>query len=128
MKYRQLGRTGLKVSEIGYGSWGIGQSEWMGAEDELSVRALKAAQDQGINFFDTALAYGMGHSEQLIARTFGNSPDVIIASKVPPKNMIWRPNPELHWVRFFRRQRPTVSHLKFGKGHPSPKFSRRQRR
>jgi aryl-alcohol dehydrogenase-like predicted oxidoreductase len=93
MKYRQLGRTGLKVSEIGYGSWGIGQSEWMGAEDELSVRALKAAQDQGINFFDTALAYGMGHSEQLIARTFGNSPDVIIASKVPPKNMIWPAKP-----------------------------------
>ena len=89
MKYRQLGRTGLKVSEIGYGAWGIGQSEWMGADDEVSLKSLKAARDAGVNFFDTALAYGMGHSEQLLARAFGKSNDVIIASKVPPKNFIW---------------------------------------
>jgi aryl-alcohol dehydrogenase-like predicted oxidoreductase len=101
MKYRQLGRTGLKVSEIGYGGWGIGQSEWMGAEDELSVRALKAAHDQGVNFFDTALAYGMGHSEQLIARTFGNSTEVVIASKVPPKTLFGQPNPGPRWARSF---------------------------
>jgi aryl-alcohol dehydrogenase-like predicted oxidoreductase len=93
MKYRQLGKTGLEVSEIGYGAWGIGQSEWVGAEDELSLKALKAARDAGVNFFDTALAYGMGHSEQLIARAFGKSADVIIASKVPPKNFIWPAQP-----------------------------------
>ncbi|MGE5725105.1 MAG: aldo/keto reductase [Acidobacteriota bacterium] len=89
MKYRQLGRTGLKVSEIGYGAWGIGQSEWMGADDEVSLNSLKAARDAGVNFFDTALAYGMGHSEQLLGRAFGKSNEVIIASKVPPKNFIW---------------------------------------
>src|SRR5437868_14945424 len=89
MKYRSLGRTGLKVSEIGYGAWGIGQSEWVGAEDEVSLRSLKAARDAGVNFFDTALAYGNGHSEQLIARAFGKSSDVIIASKVPPKHGVW---------------------------------------
>ena len=89
MKYRQLGKTGLEVSEIGYGAWGIGQGEWVGAEDELSLKALKAARDAGVNFFDTALAYGMGHSEQLLARAFGKSSEVIIASKVPPKNFIW---------------------------------------
>src|SRR5437868_2658134 len=89
MKYRQMGRTGLQVSEIGFGAWGIGQSEWMGADDEVSLRTLKAARDAGINFFDTALAYGMGHSEQLLARAFGKSTDVIIASKVPPKNLTW---------------------------------------
>ena len=93
MKYRQLGRTGLEVSEIGYGAWGIGQSEWVGADDEVSLKSLYAARDAGVNFFDTALAYGMGHSEQLLARAFGKSNDVIIASKVPPKNFIWPAQP-----------------------------------
>ena len=93
MKYRQLGRTGLEVSEIGYGAWGIGQSEWMGADDEVSLKSLRAARDAGVNFFDTALAYGMGHSEQLLARAFGKSNDVIMASKVPPKNFIWPAQP-----------------------------------
>lgn len=93
MKYRQLGKTGLQVSEIGYGAWGIGQSEWVGADDETSIKSLKAARDAGVNFFDTALAYGMGHSEQLLARAFGKSREVIIASKVPPKNFIWPAQP-----------------------------------
>ncbi len=93
MKYRQLGKTGLEVSEIGYGAWGIGQSEWMGADDEVSLKSLKAARDAGVNFFDTALAYGMGHSEQLLGRAFGKSNDVIIASKVPPKNFVWPAQP-----------------------------------
>lgn len=93
MKYRQLNRTGLQVSEIGYGAWGIGQSEWVGADDELSLKALKAARDAGVNFFDTALAYGSGHSEQLLARAFGNSDQIVVASKVPPKNFIWPAQP-----------------------------------
>src|SRR5438270_11876868 len=89
MRYRKLGKTGFEVSEIGFGAWGIGKSEWVGADDAESLRTLSAARDAGINFFDTALAYGSGHSEQLLARAFGTSRDVIIASKVPPKNMIW---------------------------------------
>ncbi len=89
MKYRKLGRTGLNVSEIGFGAWGISGAQWIGAEDEVSVQTLKAARDAGINFFDTALAYGDGHSEQLMNRAFGKSPEVIIASKVPPKNLTW---------------------------------------
>src|SRR5450755_1598312 len=89
MRYRSLGKTGLKVSEIGYGAWGIGKSMWIGAEDDESIRSLNAARDAGVNFFDTALAYGDGHSEQLIARAFGRSPEVVIASKVPPKNLTW---------------------------------------
>lgn len=89
MRYRTLGRTGLNVSEIGFGAWGISASQWIGAQDETSLKTLKAARESGINFFDTALAYGMGHSEQLISRAFGKSQDVFIASKVPPKNMIW---------------------------------------
>ena len=65
----------------------------MGADDAESLCALTTAREVGINFFDTALAYGSGHSEKLIARAFGMSKDVVIASKVPPKNMIWPAHP-----------------------------------
>jgi aryl-alcohol dehydrogenase-like predicted oxidoreductase len=100
MKYRQLGRTGLQISEIGFGAWGIGKTSWIGADDQTSVRALMAARDAGVNFFDTALVYGNGHSERLLSRIFGKAPDIIIASKVPPKNMAWpvRPNTPLRDV------------------------------
>jgi aryl-alcohol dehydrogenase-like predicted oxidoreductase len=89
MQYRQFGKTGLTVSDIGYGAWGIGKAMWVGADDEESLKSLLAARDAGVNFFDTALVYGDGHSEKLIARAFGNSPDIIVASKVPPRNYIW---------------------------------------
>jgi len=86
MRYRCLGRTGLLVSEVGFGAWGIGGTAWLGANNRTSLRALFAARDAGINFFDTALASGHGHSEQLLARAFGKSETVLIASKVPPRN------------------------------------------
>jgi aryl-alcohol dehydrogenase-like predicted oxidoreductase len=89
MNYRRLGRTGLEISEIGFGAWGIGQTSWIGAQDQDSIRALMTARDAGINFFDTALAYGRGHSEQLLAQVFGKSRELVIASKVPPKNGLW---------------------------------------
>jgi aryl-alcohol dehydrogenase-like predicted oxidoreductase len=89
MKYRKFGRTGLQLSEIGFGAWGIGKTSWVGADDQTSTRALMAARDAGINFFDTALVYGGGHSERLLAQTFGKSFEVIIASKAPPKNRLW---------------------------------------
>jgi aryl-alcohol dehydrogenase-like predicted oxidoreductase len=90
MNLRRLGRTGLEVSEIGYGAWGIGQSMWIGAEDETSLEALNHAIDRGLNFIDTALAYGDGHSEQLVGRTVRErSETVYVATKIPPKNMRW---------------------------------------
>lgn len=89
MRYRRLGRTGLKVSEIGFGTWGIGKTSWIGADDQESTSALITARDAGVNFFDTALAYGRGHSEQLLAQVFGKSKEVVVASKVPPKNGLW---------------------------------------
>src|SRR5882724_3757851 len=101
MHLRSLGKTGFKVSEVGYGAWGIGKSEWMGAEDAESLCALTTAREVGINFFDTALAYGSGHSEKLIARAFGMSKDVVIASKVPPKNMIWPAHPNSSLAEVF---------------------------
>ncbi len=90
MRYRKLGRTNWEVSEIGYGAWGIGGTQWLGGTDDESVAALRAAIDLGLNFIDTALAYGDGHSEMLVgqvARETGK--DVCIATKVPPKNHLW---------------------------------------
>jgi aryl-alcohol dehydrogenase-like predicted oxidoreductase len=90
MEYRRLGRTGLQVSEIGFGAWGIGKSMWRGGEDSESLRALHTARDLGVNFFDTALVYGAGHSEKLVGQfRKERTEEVIIASKVPPKNDLW---------------------------------------
>ena len=67
MKYRSLGRTGWKVSEISFGAWAIGGS-WGNVSDAESLAALHAALDGGVNFFDTADVYGDGRSERLLAR------------------------------------------------------------
>jgi aryl-alcohol dehydrogenase-like predicted oxidoreductase len=67
MHYRELGRTGWKVSEIGFGAWAIGAG-WGKVDDKESLAALHRAIDLGVNFIDTADVYGMGHSEQLVAR------------------------------------------------------------
>ena len=90
MNYRRLGRTGLVVSEVGYGAWGISGSEWIGAQDDESLRALERAIDLGLNFIDTALAYGRGHSERLVGQVVrGRSETIHVATKVPPKNLTW---------------------------------------
>jgi aryl-alcohol dehydrogenase-like predicted oxidoreductase len=94
MRYRNLGITGLKVSEIGYGAWGIGKSMWVGATDAESIRALHAAADLGLNFIDTALAYGDGHSERLVGQFLKERHDPIaVATKIPPKNGVWPAQP-----------------------------------
>ena len=97
MHYRALGRTNIQVSEIGYGAWGIGQSEWVGAEDKESLKALQRAIDLGVNFIDTALAYGEGHSEQLVGQVVRKNADkrIYVATKVPPKNRQWPAQPEV---------------------------------
>jgi aryl-alcohol dehydrogenase-like predicted oxidoreductase len=80
----------MEVSEVGYGAWGIGGSKWLGAEDEESLRALHRAIDEGVNFIDTALGYGQGHSEQLVGRVVRErSERVYVATKIPPKNGVW---------------------------------------
>jgi aryl-alcohol dehydrogenase-like predicted oxidoreductase len=94
MQYRKLGRTGIEVSEIGYGAWGIGGAQWGGADDDESIEALRSAIDLGLNFIDTALAYGQGRSESLVGRVVRDRPETVyVATKVPPKNRIW-PAPE----------------------------------
>src|SRR5712692_1134193 len=100
MRYRSFGRLGWLVSEIGYGMWGMGG--WTGSDDDESAAALERAVALGCNFFDTAWAYGQGHSERLLGellRKRGRTPfsgdgekgvrPLFIATKVPPKNMRW---------------------------------------
>src|SRR5258708_17381146 len=90
MRYRKLGRTGIEVSEIGYGAWGIGGKQWLGGGDDESLEALARAIDLGVNLIDTALAYGDGHSEQLVGQIVRDADrKIYIATKVPPKNRVW---------------------------------------
>ena len=79
-----LGRTGLKVSEIGFGGWAIGGMGYGDTNDSDSLKALEKAWNLGINFYDTADTYGKGHSEILISRFLKGKPkdEIIIATKV----------------------------------------------
>ncbi|MBD0361039.1 MAG: aldo/keto reductase, partial [Nitrososphaeraceae archaeon] len=83
MKYRNLGNSGLKVSEIGFGTWTLGL-DWWGKklEEAESVKLLKHAYDIGINFFETADMYGKGKSEKILSKAFKNMRnDVIYSTK-----------------------------------------------
>ncbi len=89
MNYRKFGKTELKVSEIGFGAWAIGGGAmigetaigWGDVDDKESAKAIHAALDAGINFFDTADIYGLGHSETLLGKTLVKNREVIIATK-----------------------------------------------
>ncbi len=89
MRNRTFGRTGWPVSEIGYGMWGMGG--WSGSDDTESRASLHRAVEGGCTFFDTALAYGAGKSEQLLGEVVRAHPDrgLVVATKVPPKNLKW---------------------------------------
>jgi aryl-alcohol dehydrogenase-like predicted oxidoreductase len=93
MKYRRFGRTNWNVSDIGYGMWGMGG--WTESDDAESLSSLQASVDLGCNFFDTAFAYGDGHSEQLLAKLIKANPgkQLYSATKIPPKNRVWPSNP-----------------------------------
>ena len=90
MQYRKFGNTELSVSEIGFGAWAIGGGAmigntaigWGNADDSVSLKAVHAALDAGINFFDTADIYGLGHSENLLGKFIGKRKEAIIATKV----------------------------------------------
>ena len=94
MRYRNFGRTGWQVSDVGYGMWGM--AGWTGSDDEQSFEALDRAIELGCNFFDTAWAYGDGHSERLLGATLKRHAGkrLYIATKVPPKNRKWPARPE----------------------------------
>lgn len=93
MKYRILGRTGFRVSEIGFGAWAIG-SHWGNQKISDSMDALDKSIDLGLNFIDTALGYGNGKSEQIISEVLKErSEEVIVATKIPPDDGPWPPSP-----------------------------------
>jgi aryl-alcohol dehydrogenase-like predicted oxidoreductase len=89
MQYRVFPRTKWKVAEVGYGTWGM--AGWSGSDDAESLQAMERALALGCNFFDTAWAYGSGHSERLLGRLLKNwrGEHVYVATKVPPKNGRW---------------------------------------
>jgi aryl-alcohol dehydrogenase-like predicted oxidoreductase len=97
MNYRRFGRTGWKVSEIGYGMWGL--AGWTGSDDAETLASLHRAVELGCNFFDTAWAYGDGKSEQILAKLLretknkaavgGPDKHLYLATKIPPKNRKW---------------------------------------
>lgn len=94
MKYRRLGKAGFDVSEIGYGGWGIGGDWWKGSSDQDALDAINLAIDLGINFIDTALGYGDGHSERLIGQVLAaRSEEVYVGTKIPPENFNFTPGP-----------------------------------
>jgi aryl-alcohol dehydrogenase-like predicted oxidoreductase len=90
MQFKKLGRTDLKVSTLGYGAWGIGGRQWLGGTDDESLQSIRRSFQLGLNFIDTALAYGDGHSEQLLSTLIHSAPhEILMATKIPPKNRIW---------------------------------------
>jgi aryl-alcohol dehydrogenase-like predicted oxidoreductase len=97
MQQRAFGRTGRSVSELGVGMWGMGGGVggWTGADDRQSMAVLQAALDAGVTFFDSALVYGAGHSDELLGELARANPgrDLFLASKIPPKNRQWPARP-----------------------------------
>ena len=91
MQYRRFGRLGWRISEIGYGMWGIagGPGGWSGADDERGMESLREAHRRGVNFFDTAWIYGRGHSEEMLGWLLQELPSdqrPYVATKMPPTN------------------------------------------
>lgn len=89
MHSRPFGRLGWPVSEVGYGLWGVGG--WTGSNDDESMQAIERSIALGCTFFDTALAYGDGKSEQILGEVLKRHRDkrLVVATKIPPKNRKW---------------------------------------
>lgn len=83
MNYRPLGKTSIRISAIVFGGWQAGKEDWVGVDDAQSIAAMRAAFDVGVTTFDTAEAYGGGHSERILAAALGSRrKELVIASKV----------------------------------------------
>lgn len=81
MPYRGLGKTGLKISCLSFGTWAVGGSWGPHVDERIAIDALNFAVDQGVNFFDTADVYGGGRAETLLGKTFATRPEIFIATK-----------------------------------------------
>ena len=116
MQYKNFSNSEEKISRLGFGAWGIGRTMWIGAKDNESKKALHRAIKENINFFDSALVYGNGHSEKLIGeveRECGKK--LIITSKIPSKKFEWPASPHSSLAESFPREhiiRSTESSLR----------------
>ncbi|MCM3587476.1 aldo/keto reductase [Mesobacillus maritimus] len=91
MNYRELGNTGIKISEVSFGTWAIGGA-WGKTSDAEAIKSLEYAMDKGVNFFDTADVYGDGHAEELLAKaTKGKEDEIYIATKFCRQGDIFDP-------------------------------------
>ena len=101
MRYRKFGRTGIQISDIAPGLWGMGG--WSGSDDKQSLEALQLSVDRGCNVFDTAWAYGEGKSDGLLGQTMAknNGKRLYAASKIPPKNERWPAQPSYKYHDVF---------------------------
>ncbi|HUP88233.1 MAG TPA: aldo/keto reductase [Longimicrobiales bacterium] len=122
MRTRRFGRLGWSISEIGYGAWQIGGNMWGEVGDRDAEAAIEAALEAGITFFDTALAYGRGRSEQVLGRVLkrtGMRERVYVATKVPPMDWEWPADHAsklqnifpAHWIEQCTRE--STEHLGF---------------
>ena len=104
MKFRELGRTGFAVSEIGYGLWGM--SSWSGSNDQESHGSMQAAVDLNCNFFDSAWAYGEGKGDEFAGAIVAGNPGkrLYVASKIPPLNRRWPASPKDRYDEVFPRE------------------------
>ena len=94
MRYRKLGSNGPEISVVGFGAWAIGGAMWGGKRDDDARAALERAFEHGVNFVDSALVYGDGHSERLVGQfARAHAGKVHVATKVPPKNYNWPARP-----------------------------------
>jgi aryl-alcohol dehydrogenase-like predicted oxidoreductase len=90
MNMKKFGNSDKTVSLLGIGCWGISKAQWVGADDKESKKVLHTAIEHGVNFFDTALAYGNGHSENLVGEVEKESgKELFIASKIPSMKNEW---------------------------------------
>ena len=101
MEYCKFGRTGIEISDIAPGLWGMGG--WSGSDDEQSLEALQLSVDLGCHFFDTAWAYGEGKSDGLLGQTIAKNKGkrLYAASKIPPKNQRWPAQPSYKYHDVF---------------------------
>jgi len=93
MRCRKLGNSGLEVSELGYGAWGIGAAHWIGADDDTSRAALRAAIAAGVNFIDTGSATATATASLVGEVVRAASETIYVATKIPPQNGKWPAEP-----------------------------------
>ncbi len=102
MQKVRFGRTELEITPVGFGAWAIGGTGWRGAwghqDDDEAVGAIRRAVELGINWVDTAAVYGLGHSEELVARALKDVPDAERPYVFTKCSLVWDENGEVHNV------------------------------